>query len=124
MLDEVVAQNQLLLPNITDKSSSLPNQKSYWIESNLSPPKIHQNHPAYSRDRSIQTFLTRFPLTHSRWLLVSFPFIFHISNSYLIFTSSTHVGSINILYSSLSTTTISIDQLSSFLSIGSKWTFK
>lgn len=30
------AQNQLLLPNITDESSS------YWIESNLFPPKIHQ----------------------------------------------------------------------------------
>ncbi len=32
------AQNQLLLPNITNKSSPLPNQKSYRIESNLSPP--------------------------------------------------------------------------------------
>ena len=45
------AQNQLLLPNITDKSSPLSNQKSYRIESNLSPPKIDQQHPAYSRDR-------------------------------------------------------------------------
>jgi hypothetical protein len=58
------AQNHLLLPNITDKSSPLPNQKSYRIESNLSPPKIRQKHRAYSLNTSIQTFLTRFPLIH------------------------------------------------------------
>jgi hypothetical protein len=58
------AQNQLLLPNITDKSSPLLYQKSYRMDSNLSPPKIHQKHRAYSRDRSIKIFLKRLPLTH------------------------------------------------------------
>ena len=68
------AQNQLLLPNITDKSSPLPNQKSYRIKSNLSSPKILQKHQAYSRDRSIQTFLTRFPLTHDAFSSPSLSF--------------------------------------------------
>ena len=59
------AQNQLLLSNITDKSSPLPNQKSYRIESNLlSRPEILQNHQAYSLNRSIHTILTRFPVFH------------------------------------------------------------
>ena len=90
------AQNQLLLPNITDKSSPLPNQKSYRIESNLSPPKIHQKHRAYSRDRSIQTFLTRFPLTHDAF---SSPFLsFSISQMLTSFPHLPHILAVLIYY--------------------------
>lgn len=90
----------------------------HWVQlifsKNLSKDRV------YSLNRSIQSFLTRFPLFKMLTRLPS-PLIFYISNSQLIFTSFTHFGSINLLPHS-TTTTILIGQSSRCIT--SKWTFK